>query len=399
MGSVNIIDNDLVSNVRWDIDPNTYDLRLHALNTEFDEFVVINPIYESWILNYIDVSMLSSSCLMWVKKDKWIAKKFKREWTPADGWTVIETNFKTQKVKEIKIIERVNEDLPMYLFDNVSCDIELEDINLKHTWYLDLAYANEPIYVKTISATKNPIGIKKMGYLTPNIVDELDVIFISYDEPNAEYNWQRVLAKCPFAQRVHGVKGIFEAHKAAASLAQTDMFYVVDGDAELLDDFNFLYQPNIWNRDTIHVWKSCNPINDLEYGYGGIKLFPKHIVESATSWNIDMTTSVGYKLKVMDKVSNITKFNTDPFSTWRSAFRECAKLAAGTIKNQIIEEDDERLSRWCSDYGRNREFGDYAIQGARSGRKYGLDNKNNSDALKLINDRTWLKEQFNNETS
>jgi hypothetical protein len=394
MGSLNIIDRELVKTVRWDVSPDTYDLRLHLLNTDFDEFIVVNPIYENWILNYIDTSIDSDRCLMWVKQDKWIAKKFKRGWTPADGWQVIETDFKTESITEIEIVEKLNTDLPLYLFDDINYEIKLEDINLEHTWLLDYAYTNGPIWVKTAAATKHPTGIKQMGYVSPNIAEELDVIFISYDETNAEANWQRVLKKCPFAQRVHGVKGIFEAHKTAAALAQTDMFYVVDGDAELLDDFYFNHQPNIWNRDTIHVWKSRNPINNLEYGYGGVKLFPKYIVDNASTWSVDMTTSVGFKLKVMNTVSNITKFNTDPFSTWRSAFRECAKLAAGTIKNQIADEDDERLSRWCSDYGRDSLFGDYAIQGARLGRKYGLDNKDNPAALKMINDRQWLKEKF-----
>ena len=31
------------------------------------------------------------------------------------------------------------------------------------------------------------------------------------------------------------------------------------------------------------------------------------------------------------QVSNITAFNTDPFNTWRSAFRECTKLASAII--------------------------------------------------------------------
>lgn len=398
MGSLNILDKTLVSSIRWDIDPNSYDQRLHSLNTDYDTFIVVNPIYENWILNYIDTSVSSDKCLMWVKGDKWIAKKFNKTWQPENGWQVIESQFDTEELtKDFPIIEEQNNDLPLYLFDNVKYNIKLEDYNLKHIWHLDTKWTNEPIWVRSMSATKNTTGTKKMGYLTPNILDELDVIFISYDESNADANWQRVLKKCPFAQRVHGVKGIFEAHKEAAKLAMSDMFYVVDADAEIVDNFYFNYQPNIWNRDTIHVWKSLNPINDLEYGYGGIKLFPKHIIDQATTWDVDMTTSVGYKFKTMNVVSNITKFNTDSFSTWRSAFRECAKLAAGTIKNQIVEEDDERLGRWCSDYGRDREFGDYAIQGARSGRKYGLDNKHNRDALKLINDRQWLKEQFNNE--
>lgn len=387
-----VIDKNRTEQVRWDIDPDSYDVRLHQLGAGADEFLILNPLYENNILDHIDTSVSDERCLMWVRKDKWIAKKFKSDWDPAKGWKIIECDFK--KVN-FDLIEDYNTDLPLYLFNKFDYSVEMEDYTLEHQWFLDPKYTNEKIWVKSVKAIENPQGIKEMGFLSPNIVDELDVIFISYDEPNAEDNWKRVLKKCPFAQRVHGVKGIFEAHKAAAELAQTDMFYVVDGDAELVDQFSFAYQPNIWNRDTVHVWKSRNPINDLEYGYGGVKLFPKHIVDNATTWNIDVTTSVGYKFKTMNSVSNITKFNTDAFSTWRSAFRECAKLAAGTIKNQIIEDDDERLERWCNvSHG---DFADYAIQGARKGRQYGLDNKNNKETLKMINDRQWLKGQFNND--
>jgi hypothetical protein len=53
------------------------------------------------------------------------------------------------------------------------------------------------------------------------------------------------------------------------------MFYVVDGDAWLADGWTFDYQPTIWNRNCAYIWTSRNPINDLEYGYGGVKLFPR----------------------------------------------------------------------------------------------------------------------------
>jgi hypothetical protein len=108
----------------------------------------------------------------------------------------------------------------------------------------------------------------------------------------------------------------------------------------------------------------------------------------------DMTTSISNKFKAVEQISNITAFNTDGFSTWRSAFRECCKLASKTIRGQNEDETNERLAKWCSDYGRDRPFGDYAIQGARAGRVYGVANSANPDALRLINDFDWLKEQF-----
>jgi hypothetical protein len=395
MGPV-IIDSQLVTKVRWDTDPQNYDLHLHRLGLAHDEFIIVNPIFDEWILDYVDTSVSSDQCVMWVKGDKWIAKKFKKTWTPDNGWEVIECNFKVTKIKEFELVEEFNPTLPQHLFENLSVDIQPEDYRLEHVWYLNSKYfKGDRIWIKKVRACNEPMGTKDMGSVSPMIVESLDVIFISYNEPNAEDNWQKVLSKVPYAQRVDGVTGIFEAHKAAAELAQTDMFWVVDGDAVLLDDWYFDYQPNIFNRDCVHVWSSRNPINGLEYGYGGVKLFPRHLLVSASSWNIDMTTGLG-KLKVIDRVSNVTAFNTDPFSTWRSAFRECAKLAAGTIKNQIEDESQDRLQDWIS-IGSDKPFGKYAIAGAKAGSVFGNTNKSNQQELKKINSREWLREQFNEQ--
>lgn len=391
-----VIDKDKIQTVSWNDDPNTYDQRLHALGQGLDEFIIVNPIFEHWILDHIDTSLSSDECIMWVKQDKWIAKKFKGSWVPANGWQVIECKFKISKIKEFNIVEQFNRDLPIELFRPISYSIEPEDYTLKHVWFLDPKYfVGDKIWVKAVSACDNPTDIKDMGYVSPEIVDELDVIFISYDEPNADANWRKVLDRVPFAQRVHGVKGIFEAHKAAAELAQTDMFWVVDGDADLLDDWTFTYQPGIFNRQCVHVWPSRNAVNGLEYGYGGVKLFPRRLLLDATSWTVDLTTGLGNNLKVMRRVSNVTAFNTDPFSTWRSAFRECAKLAAATIKNQIADETNDRLAIWCNTaYG---DFSEYATRGAHAGKQYGEENKSNLAALQLINDRVWLKEKFDEQ--
>ena len=59
-----------------------------------------------------------------------------------------------------------------------------------------------------------------------------DIIFISYQEPNADKNFKHLLSRFPIAQRVHGIKGIHQAHIEAAKKALTKMFWVVDGDAK-----------------------------------------------------------------------------------------------------------------------------------------------------------------------
>ena len=200
-----------------------------------------------------------------------------------------------------------------------------------------------------------------------------DIIFISYNEPQADENFACLKARFPYAQRVQGIKGIHQAHIAAAKKAFTKMFWVVDADAQILDTFNFDHVVSEYDLENVHVWRSMNPINDLEYGYGGVKLLPKSLTQSMDVSRPDMTTSISSLFKAMPEISNVTAFNVDAFNTWKSAFRECVKLASKTI---------------------DRQFGRDAIEGAVQGKQYGLENKDNNEALKMINDFDWLRERF-----
>lgn len=221
-----------------------------------------------------------------------------------------------------------------------------------------------------------------------------DIVFISYNELNADENFVNLWKKFPRAKRVHGVKGIHNAHIEAAKKSETEMFWIVDGDALIVDEFNFDYQVPKWKNDQVFVWHSRNPINDLEYGYGGVKLFPKKQTLAMDANSTDMSTSISPKFNVVDQVSNITAFNTGEFETWKSAFRECAKLASGIINRQEDNETEQRLQTWCT-VDNDREFSKWAISGACAGREFGYANRDNKSALALINDFDWLKKKFN----
>jgi hypothetical protein len=235
---------------------------------------------------------------------------------------------------------------------------------------------------------------KKQHDIVASKLCPYDIVFISYNEPTADANFKNLKSKFPRVKRVHGVKGIHQAHIAAAKLAETCMFWVVDGDAEILKDFNFDHEVSTYEKDIVHVWRSKNPINDLVYGYGGVKLLPTTMTLNMDTSKPDMTTSISSKFRAVKSVSNITAFNTDPFSTWRSAFRECCKLSSKIIDRQKNEETMHRLDVWCT-LGSNRPFGQEAIAGAKAGKEYGSANKDNLEALKKINDFDWLKRKFN----
>jgi len=273
------------------------------------------------------------------------------------------------------------------------------ELKYEHVWLLDkqLHSTSEDIWAAKIVPEKSK-GTKVVGNVKVNLPEKLDVVFISYNEPDAEKNWQRVLEKSPKAFRVNGIEGIVNAHKCAAELATTDMFYVVDGDAYLTDEWTFDYQPKIFDRDCVHVWHSRNPVNNLEYGYGGVKLLPRELTLNMNISNPDMTTSISSKFKVMPKISNTTGFNTNEFNAWRSAFRECAKLSGKILKRQLTRESNKRLDIWCS-VGQDKPYGEWAIKGAIAGRKFGEECAEDHVTLALINDFNWLKSIFTEATA
>ena len=221
-----------------------------------------------------------------------------------------------------------------------------------------------------------------------------DIVFISYQEPSADANYAALKTRFPMIKRVHGVKGIHQAHIAAAKKCFTKMFWIVDADAIVMDNFNFDYIVPNHQLDHVHVWRSQNPVNDLVYGYGGVKLLPRKLTIDMDLTNPDMTTSISDKFIAVEQVANITAFNTDPFNTWKSAFRECAKLSSKIISRQNNEETEQRLDAWCTK-GIERQYGDYALAGANAGRKFGVSNRSD---ISLINNFEWLHEQFSKHT-
>lgn len=235
---------------------------------------------------------------------------------------------------------------------------------------------------------RSPETFIKYKYYPP-----YDIVFVSYNEPNADRNYQLLTKIAPKAKRISGIKGIHNAHIEAAKLCETDYFWVVDGDAVMVDNFTFEHNIDFYEPEKVRVWRSKNPVNGLVYGNGGVKLLPRMATIRMQTNKPDMTTSICNLYEPIIKLSNTTEFNTDPFSTWRSAFRECAKLSSQVIDRQVDTETQKRLDIWCTE-GVDKPQGKYAIEGAKAGREYGSKNKGNYDALKLINDFDWLKAEY-----
>ena len=211
-------------------------------------------------------------------------------------------------------------------------------------------------------------------------ITELDIIFISYDEPNAELNYADLCNKAPWAKRVHGVKGSDAAHKAAANLSGTTWFITVDADNIVHQEFFNLELDTTNPIIQVYSWCGRNNINGLRYGNGGLKIWKKDFVlnmkthEASTSdrAQVDFCWEDGYKN--FPVVFSDSIINSSPFQAWRAGFREGVKMTLingikvppQEIKTKIWWHNLHRLRMW-STVGAHVENGLFSILGARLG--------------------------------
>ena len=237
-------------------------------------------------------------------------------------------------------------------------------------------------------------SIKLMPEIASSVVPQ-DIFFISYREPTADANYEKLRSQFPRAKRVHGVKGIHHAHIRCAELAETGMFFTVDADTVVDQGFSFDYRPPDYDRQYLHLWHSRNPINGLSYGWGAIKLWPTMTVREFRGNWLDFTTTVG-NIKIIPEIVATTNYNCDQQSTWQSGFREAVKLSHNIANGDHIE-SLERLMIWAT-VAYSAPWADESMQGARAGIEYYLEIKStaSNQHLSSINDFDWLAERFNN---
>jgi hypothetical protein len=211
---------------------------------------------------------------------------------------------------------------------------------------------------------------------------EQDVIFLSYDEPNAEQNYVDLCQKIPWAKRVHGVKGSDAAHKACADLSETEHFVTVDGDNLVNPEFlNVEVDPDELGVTKKHVFSWCGKIhvNNLMYGNGGLKLWNKDFVRNMRTHEAADGTDARSLVEFcfddlyfqFNENYSTSYTNASPFQAFRAGFREGVKMSLnqGAKVNDIKTiwwQNLERLLIWCS-VGADVEHGLWSVFGAREG--------------------------------
>jgi len=217
--------------------------------------------------------------------------------------------------------------------------------------------------------------------MTKIAIKDCDIIFLSYDEPNAEKNYSDLRRKIPWAKRVHGIKGFDNAHKACAELSDTEYFITVDGDTQInpkILDITLDLDAMGIDNSYIFSWSGHINVNGLRYGNGSIKLWTRKFVR-------DMRTHENYsgndkneiefcffkKLIQFNENYSTSYINSTAKQAWRAGFREGVKMSIN--KNTKVRslkslwwQNYHRLLIWMM-VGMDVENGIFAIHGAREG--------------------------------
>jgi hypothetical protein len=222
----------------------------------------------------------------------------------------------------------------------------------------------------------------------------LDIIFLSNNEPNADANWQHLLQvsrshpnRCV---RVNGVNGRSAAYKAAAEASETPWFFSVFAKLEIDLDFDWSWQPDRMQQAKHYIFNAHNPVNGLEYGHQGLIAYNKQLVLNTNEIHgLDFTLSQPHGVEPV--LSGIAHFNGDPWSTWRTAFREVVKLCHYAHVTPDVE-TDYRLGIWQSRaQGNNAEW---SLRGARDAVEYYQTVGGQYDKLLLTFEWAWLRQYF-----
>jgi hypothetical protein len=221
-----------------------------------------------------------------------------------------------------------------------------------------------------------------------------DVVFISYDEPDADQNWKVLISHCPRAIRVHGVQGMETALEAAANASNTPWYFAVFAKTKIHETFDFSYVPDYMQQPKHYIFNCLNTVNDLEYGHMGIVMYNSASVKKINAENnfgFDYTLSAPHESVPL--LSCYGSFNQSPYHTWRTAFRESAKLAYFESLTPTIE-GAYRLNVW-----KTHAHGDYAewcLNGAKDGVEFFENSNQELATLKQSFRWEWLRSYFIN---
>jgi hypothetical protein len=213
-------------------------------------------------------------------------------------------------------------------------------------------------------------------------VKPMDIVFISYDEPKAEERFNKLKSKFPRAKWSKGVVGQTLAYMSAAMKSETDYFFAVFPKIDIVEDFNFDFQPDRMKNPCHYIFDCYNEVIDCTYGHDGVILYNKQLVMETHKPGLDFTLSK--PVTVVPVLSAINKLDETPLLAWRTAFREVLKLK---LQMPTVE-SRYRLKKWTTlGKGDNAQW---VYLGAKDALQF-IEDKND---VRKSYDFDWIKNHF-----
>ena len=244
--------------------------------------------------------------------------------------------------------------------------------------------------------------------ITKTLAD-FPVVFLSFDEPNADKHWEMLQAVAPHKNiaRVHGVVGFDTAHKtAAAQFPNSEYIITVDADNQVDPKFFKCLAPNSMDGKVSFTWGGRQYTNGLMYGNGGLKLWSTEHLANMRSHEladeerdaVDFCWDASRYKERPGCWSNVYT-NGSAYQSFRVGFREGVKLSMDQGRILLFDEwstqmhaaNYQRLLTWMT-IGADVEHGMWSVYGARLA-VYLLQYED-FDFVQ-IRDYDWFKEFFN----
>ena len=215
--------------------------------------------------------------------------------------------------------------------------------------------------------------------------EPLDIVFISNGEVNADYNYEKLRfyhGNWNKIKRVDRVPGRVAAYHAAARASSTPWFFAVFAKLEVNPEFDWLWQPDRLQQPKHYIFHARNPVNGLEYGHQAMIAYNKSLTLANTGTGLDFTLDSAHE--VVPILSGTAYYNSDDWTCWRTAFRECVKLRAATdVESQY------RLKQWLT-VNNSGTTGEWSIRGAQDAVEYYESVDGDFAELRKSYDWTWL---------
>jgi len=216
----------------------------------------------------------------------------------------------------------------------------------------------------------------------------LDIVFIDNGEINAQDNWQhlenRIINLEP--NRLHrssGIKGRVAAYHSAAQLSTTPWFFAVFAKLTVDYKFDWAWQPDRLQEPKHYIFHARNPANGLEYGHQAMIAYNRQLVLSNPGLGLDFTLDSPHE--VVPILSGTANYCTDPWTAWRTAFREVIKLRSSTdVESQY------RLRQWLNPNHGGNIHAEWSCIGAQDAVEYWESVNGDFAELRKSYDWEWL---------